>query len=78
MRKLSSLSRFGNLSHCVLFSVDLFFQAYWAAMLFCQFRSSPYVRNQISREPPQTTNIKNREIEADTFAQTFLQKIRES
>ena len=43
-----------------------------------------YVRTQISRgqknsmEPPETSKLKNREIDADTFVQAFLQNMRES
>ena len=29
-------------------------------------------------EPPETSKLKNREIEADTFVQAFLQNMRES
>ena len=43
-----------------------------------------YVRTQISSgqknsmEPPETSKLKNREIDADTFVQAFLQNMRES
>ena len=84
MRKLWSLSPFDNLSHCVLFSVDLFFRRIeppryvvtLKAPAMCAPRSRAIKKSPI--EPPQKTNIKKCEIEADTFAQAFLQNVRES
>ena len=83
MRKLSSLSPFGNLSCCVLFSVDLFFWRIEPPRYFVTLKA-PAIFTPRSRaiKKPYGASLKDKykkmRIEADTFAQAFLQNIRES